>query len=198
MNYAALLGSALWALLRDKLRMGHAVARAVVFLLAACSAPSEPSLPTMESMLPAGAYYIRASPLVSSTTLKCSNSDRYLGVSIEAFVNVTYDHDVMIARSATSQDGDIEVRLSLSGSRYGTPLVSGSARGKAIDREAASTIGVATLGFSDGASGTASLTGVLSTTSHPIVAGNATGAFQAESIIGRETCQNAQWALDPL
>lgn len=149
-------------------------------------------------MLPAGAYHFRATPLVSSTTLKCSNSDRYLGVSIQAFVNVTYDHAVLIARSATSQDGDIEIRLSISGSRLGAPLVSGTARGTAIDRAAESTVGVATLGFSDGAGGAASLAGTLNTTSDPMVAGEATGTFQAESIIGRETCQNAQWGLEAL
>lgn len=149
-------------------------------------------------MLPAGAYRLIASPLVSGAPLRCSDGDRYLGVSIQAFVNVAYDRGALVARSATSQDGDLEIRLSVSGERFGAALVSGTARGTAIDRRDAATIGVATLGFSSGASGAASLTGTLYTYSTPYLLGNATGTFLAESIVGRETCQYAQWKLEPL
>jgi hypothetical protein len=179
---------------------GRTVACAMVFLVTACSSstPLVAVKPGLESALPAGTYQLTASPLVSPTTLKCSNSDRYLGACIQATVRIAYDGDVLVATSATPQDGDLEIRISISGSRFGGTLVSGTARGTAIDRHEVQTVGVATLGFSDGASGAASLSGELYTYSTPFLSGGATGSFLAESILGRETCQNAQWKLQAL
>jgi hypothetical protein len=156
-----------------------------------CSTSSVAPAPSLESILPAGAYWLRAAPLVSPSTLKCSESDRYLGASLQANVHVEYDGGVLVARSTTSADGDLEIRISISGSRFGETLVAGTARGTAIE-------GTATLRFSKGGDGAASLTGALYTYSGPYLAGNAVGTFLAESILGRETCQYAQWRLEAL
>ena len=180
------------------LQVRRVAASAVVCIFTACSTPTEPPAPGLQFVLPAGPYRLALSPLVSPATLKCSESDRYLGVAIETFVIVTYDAEVLVARSTASQNGDMEMRIAVSGSRFGTFLVSGTARGTAIDRRDAQSTGLATLGFSDGANGAASLTGMLFTNPTPYLAGNATGTFVAESIVGRETCQYAQWRLDAL
>ena len=145
--------------------------------------------PGLESSLPAGAYFLRAYPLVSPSTSKCSESDRYIGVSLQTNLRVEYDGGVLVARSTSPADGDLEIRASVSGSRFGQTLVAGTARGTAVD-------GTTTLRFSDGGDGAASLFGTLSTYPAPFLLGDAIGSFSAESILGRETCQYAQWRLE--
>ena len=164
------------------------VATALICLLGCSRSPVAPAS-ALESALPAGAYWLSTEPLVSPQTLKCADSDRYIGAALRTNVTVVYDGDVLVAKSATPQDGDLEIRLSVSGSRFGVVFVSGTARGTAAE-------GTATLRFSDGGDGAATLAGALSPEAPPNVSGDATGTFSAESILGRETCPYAQWRLD--
>jgi hypothetical protein len=165
-----------------------------MILGAGCDSIAAPA-PQLPLLVPPGAYSLSAQPALSVSDATCSGSHQVIGGAVSGLVTVSYEGTVLVARSTTPDNGNLEVRLSASMARSGTIVVSGVARGTIIDRRAEQTIGTATLTFASRDDQPVAFTGTVHRFPDPLVSGEATGTVFAQSILGTETCQHATWGL---
>ena len=182
------------------------------FCAAACgdtaSTPVSPSVTSTgqsgASALPVepGTYVLGASasitPVVNGQTVVfegCSGTGTFVGVSILSFMTLGRDGPMWVAKSATPEDGDAEIRLAEAQGPAGLVVIAGSAHGTALDRRAVGTIGLASMRFSGEGVPTATLSGSVSVSPSAAFTGTGLGLFTVNSPIGTGSCSRAVWTL---
>ncbi len=175
----------------------------LLLFMTACTGAgsSSPTAPTVSSEILTGAYLFLASVSATSvlpgspaTFVGCSNSG-VIGLSLSSFVTLSRQGNTWIARSTTSADGDLEIRLSESAGVFGQVQLTGSARGTAVDRRSAQTLGLPSLQLSVANGPGAVLSGRVLPSPAADLIGNAMGTFAVASSIGHGTCERADWRI---